>query len=101
MNRKINLLLLFFCLLLISCTTTPTELKVAKQLIESKPDSALKILQRIKPQNIKSVLIRHYTDYLKLKLWITITYYCQRGIVNNPYYNLSFSLNLHSEDNKS
>jgi len=67
MNYKINLFLPFICILLFSCSITPSELKVAEQLIESKPDSALKILQRIKPQNIKSDYNRALYGLLKIE----------------------------------
>jgi tetratricopeptide (TPR) repeat protein len=42
------------CLLFAACSLVPNELKIAEQLMESKPDSALKILQNIKSQNLKS-----------------------------------------------
>ena len=67
MNYKINLFLPLICLFLISCSSTPTELKVAEQIIESKPDSALKILQSIKPQSIKSDYNRALYGVLKAK----------------------------------
>jgi tetratricopeptide (TPR) repeat protein len=54
MSFKINLFLSVFCLLLLGCSFTTNELKIAEQLIESKPDSALKILQNINPQNLES-----------------------------------------------
>jgi len=53
MNFKINLLLPLFCLcLFIGCSFTPSELKIAEQIIDSKSDSALRILQNIKSENI-------------------------------------------------
>lgn len=68
MNHKINLLLPFICFFLISCSTTPSpELKIAERLIESKPDSALKIVQNIKPQSIKSDYNRALYGLTKVK----------------------------------
>lgn len=53
MSFKISLLLSVFCLCLIGCSFTPNELKIAERIMESRPDSALKILQNVKPQNLK------------------------------------------------
>jgi len=50
-------LLIFFsclCYFFSCCSVIPNELKTAEQLVDSRPDSALKILQLIHPQNIKS-----------------------------------------------
>ena len=55
MRFKINLLLPLLCLcFFIGCSFTPSELKIAEQIIDSKPDSALRILQNIKSENITS-----------------------------------------------
>jgi tetratricopeptide (TPR) repeat protein len=54
MDFKINLFLPFFCFFFfIGCSFTPNELKIAEQIIDSKPDSALRILQNIESENIK------------------------------------------------
>ena len=47
-------LFLFFSIVIISCTNSPTELQKAESLIESKPDSALYILQHIPSTKYKS-----------------------------------------------
>ena len=53
MRFKINLLLPLLCLcFFIGCSFTPSELKIAEQIIDSKPDSALRILKNIKSENI-------------------------------------------------
>ncbi|ADQ80043.1 hypothetical protein Palpr_1904 [Paludibacter propionicigenes WB4] len=68
MKHKINLLLPFICFFLISCSSTPSpELKIAERLIESNPDSALKILQNIEPQSIKSDYNRALYGLLKIE----------------------------------
>ena len=54
MSTRFNYFFLLICLLLAACSFVPDELKIADQLIESKPDSALKILQNIKSQNLNS-----------------------------------------------
>ena len=51
--RYYNIIISLLCLLLASCSSTPDELKMAERLIESRPDSALTILQTIRPQNLK------------------------------------------------
>ena len=51
--RYYNIIISLLCLLLASCSSTPDELKIAEHLIASRPDSALTILQTIRPQNIK------------------------------------------------
>ena len=41
-----------FCICLMDCSYTPNELKVAEQQMETAPDSSLKILKKLQPQNI-------------------------------------------------
>lgn len=43
-----------FCLIVYGCSVVPAELKTAEQLIESHPDSALRILQGITPDKYQS-----------------------------------------------
>lgn len=45
---------LFLGIILLSCSHQPQELKTAEQLIETAPDSALHILQRMSPEKYKS-----------------------------------------------
>jgi tetratricopeptide (TPR) repeat protein len=53
MSFKISILLLAFVISLAGCSFTPNELRTAEQIMNSKPDSALLILQHIKQQNLK------------------------------------------------
>lgn len=53
MSIKFKKIIPFIFLCLASCSLVPNELQTAEQLMESKPDSALRMLQNIKPQNIK------------------------------------------------
>jgi len=46
--------ILFICSIFASCSNVPNELKLAEQLMEESPDSALQILQRLTPANYKS-----------------------------------------------
>jgi tetratricopeptide (TPR) repeat protein len=46
--------ILFICSLFASCSTVPNELRIAEQLMEDSPDSALRILQKSKPTDFKS-----------------------------------------------
>lgn len=45
---------LLICIGLIGCSLVPNELKIAEQLIETAPDSAIHILQRLSPSKYKS-----------------------------------------------
>lgn len=49
-----RILLLVFCIWLVGCTQIPSELKLAQEMLETKPDSALSILQKIYPDHYKS-----------------------------------------------
>ncbi len=52
---QLRILLAFIIILLLSaCNQTPKELKQAEQLMETRPDSALSVLQKINPINLKS-----------------------------------------------
>jgi len=53
MNINFQNIIPLICLSLASCSFVPNEMKTAEQLLESRPDSALSILQNIKQQNIK------------------------------------------------
>jgi len=54
MMRFRNNLFLFFCLIfLVGCSFTPNDLKIAEQIMYSKPDSALHMLERIKFHDFK------------------------------------------------
>jgi len=56
MQFKIRILLSSFCFFIIGCTTVPDELKIAERIMDAHPDSALNILQHLKPEkyNLKS-----------------------------------------------
>ena len=43
---------LFLCIILCGCSTVPDEIKTAEELMESAPDSALRILQHINPHKL-------------------------------------------------
>lgn len=45
MSFKISILLSAFAISLVGCSFTPNELRTAEQIMNSKPDSALLILQ--------------------------------------------------------
>ena len=49
-----RILFVVFVLLLVGCTQIPNELKIAQEMLETKPDSALHILQKINPSHYKS-----------------------------------------------
>ena len=49
-----RILLNVFVLLLVGCTQIPSELKLAQEMLETKPDSALHILQKMTPNDYKS-----------------------------------------------
>jgi tetratricopeptide (TPR) repeat protein len=53
MSFKISILLSAFVISLVGCSFTPNELRTAEQIMNSKPDSALLILQHIKQPNLK------------------------------------------------
>lgn len=53
MKFKIRILFFYFTLSLIGCSFTPNELKIAEKMLDSKPDSALFILEHINPRNLK------------------------------------------------
>jgi len=56
MQFKIRMLLFILCFLVFGCTTVPVELKIAERIMDAHPDSALNILQHLKPEkyNFKS-----------------------------------------------
>jgi len=54
MHFKLILILSLICCLLIGCTHVSYELVQAEQIMESRPDSALKILQQVKPDKYQS-----------------------------------------------
>jgi len=58
MHFKINIFLLFICFLFIRCTFVPEQMKTAERIMDSHPDSALYILQHLKPENYKSASTR-------------------------------------------
>ena len=49
-----RILLIAFVLLLAGCTQIPSELELVQEMLETKPDSALLILQKINPKHYKS-----------------------------------------------
>lgn len=54
MIREFRLFFLFTSLSLASCSFTPNELKIAEQVMEVHPDSALRILQKLRPEKYSS-----------------------------------------------
>ena len=54
MHFKVIILLSFFCYLVVGCTHVPNELKIAEHILDTAPDSALHILQHLKPEKYKS-----------------------------------------------
>jgi len=54
MHLKVSILLSFFCLFLAGCSIAPNELKTAERIMDAHPDSALYILQHLKPVKYKS-----------------------------------------------
>ena len=54
MLYKFRKFIYFFLLLLTGCVTSPNELKIAEQILETSPDSALHLLQNIKNTQLKS-----------------------------------------------
>jgi len=58
MHFKINIFLLFICFLFIRCTFVPEQMKTAERIMDSHPDSALYILQHLKPEINKSAATR-------------------------------------------
>jgi hypothetical protein len=50
---KIIISFLFFSFYLLSCSVTTNELKIAENIINTQPDSALRILQQIQPDKIR------------------------------------------------
>ncbi|MDD3321194.1 MAG: tetratricopeptide repeat protein [Paludibacter sp.] len=54
MLYKFRIFIYLFLLLLTGCVTSPNELKIAEQILETSPDSALHLLQNIKNTQLKS-----------------------------------------------
>src|ERR1035437_5634471 len=54
MPFKVSILLFFIIYLLVGCSSEPNELKIAEQIVETYPDSALHILQHLRPEKYKS-----------------------------------------------
>ncbi len=52
MHFKLRFLIPLFCLIFLGCSFLPNELKTAEQLMETAPDSALHVLQRMHTENI-------------------------------------------------
>jgi len=53
MHFKVKFVLLFSCFLFVGCSYVPNELNTAERLLETKPDSSLSILKRIKSESYK------------------------------------------------
>jgi tetratricopeptide (TPR) repeat protein len=53
MRLRNNLLLFFSLIFFVGCSFTPNELKTAEQVMDSKPDSALHVLERIKFHDLR------------------------------------------------
>ena len=54
MHFKISIFLLFIISLFVGCTIVPEQMKTAERILDTHPDSALYILQHLKPENYKS-----------------------------------------------
>ena len=54
MHSIFRLLLSTFCFCMLGCSTTPPILKIAEEVMETAPDSALHILQQIQPNEFHS-----------------------------------------------
>ena len=54
MITSVRLFSLIICLSFASCSFTPNELKIAEQVMEAHPDSALHILQKLHPEKYSS-----------------------------------------------
>jgi len=54
MNYKHLFLYFLICYWLVGCTSVPTEMVVAERIVETHPDSALNILQKLKPEKYQS-----------------------------------------------
>jgi len=54
MRFKLSITIVFFCFFLVGCSFMPNELKLAERVIETSPDSALHILQRMKSVRLMS-----------------------------------------------
>jgi len=54
MHFKISIFLLFIISLFVGCTIVPEQMKTAERIMDTHPDSALYILQHLKPENYKS-----------------------------------------------
>jgi tetratricopeptide (TPR) repeat protein len=54
MRLKLSITIAFLCFLLVGCSFMPNELKLAERVIETSPDSALHILQRMKSAHLMS-----------------------------------------------
>jgi len=53
MHSKVNISFLFFLCLLSGCSFAPNELKTAERILDAYPDSALSILNHLKPEEYK------------------------------------------------
>ena len=54
MQFKLRISIIFLSVLMVGCSLMPNELKLAERIIETSPDSALHILQRMKPVHLMS-----------------------------------------------
>jgi len=54
MQFKYRIFIPYICLLLVGCSLLPNKMKTAEQLMETSPDSALHLLQQIKPNQTLS-----------------------------------------------
>jgi tetratricopeptide (TPR) repeat protein len=54
MHLKLSITIALICSLLVGCSLMPNELKLAERVIETSPDSALHILQRMKSERLMS-----------------------------------------------
>lgn len=54
MHSRFCISLSLFCCLLAGCSIEPNELKTVERIMDAHPDSALKVLQHLKPENYRS-----------------------------------------------
>jgi len=93
MHLKVSILLSFFCLFLAGCSIAPNELKTAERIMDAHPDSALYILQHLKPVKYKSSSDRSLYGLLLFQALD------QKAKILPPDSIITFSLNYYQSTN--
>ena len=93
MHLKVSILLSFFCFFLAGCSIAPNELKTAERIMDTHPDSALYILQHLKPVKYKSGSDRALYGLLLFQALD------QKGKQLPPDSIITFSLNYYQKTN--